>query len=130
LSEPPSHGGVRLTDRATSIRQLEGAAKEYPWPMQAVTFIEMVFEPTTRARVEAGNARDRGPGRDGQLGFWELRAMALEWDKEGLTTPLEFVEAVACEAIGHSRHIAIAEMMLRAEVMTRLEEAEWTQDKE
>lgn len=92
--------------RTASIAQLGELARQMPSDMSAKAFVDLVFE------------RDRHPKTsrhvaviDGAIKPWQARMLASEWDREGITPPSEFVEALSCEAKGHPRAEARSEML-------------------
>lgn len=77
-----------------------------------VLFVAGAFAPTERPRPKHGDLLKRVL-RDGELGYWEVLAVASAWDDEGDSTPEEFVEALACEIEGTPEYANVQENMTR-----------------
>lgn len=92
------------------IRDREGTiAQLYRWadflgpdPLSAAEFVYIAFGETSR-KLRSCHAIGKML-TDGQLGLWEVLARATEWDASGITTLVEFVDALTCEVQGQQRN--------------------------
>ena len=73
-----------------------------------VLFVAGAFAPSERPRPRNN---PNVPLSDGTLGYWEVLRIADEWDEEGFSAPMEFVDALACEVEGTLSNRMVAEAL-------------------
>lgn len=98
-----------LQDQKSSIKDLYVEAIKDNRPRSMRQWVDDIFEPTER-KVSYSTARRRTMV-NGQIGYHELRAVASQWDKEGVTGPMDFVKAVECEVEGTRKYSVVQEAL-------------------
>jgi len=102
----------RIQDQQGTIEQLKEWAKIWPEGGSMVLFVAGAFAPSDRPKPRNN---PNIPLSNGTLGYWEVLRVAIEWDDEGFSTPMEFVEALACEVEGTYSHYLVTRIMDGAE---------------
>jgi hypothetical protein len=100
----------RIPDQKGSIAALLRLAEKFPTPTPSVEFVRDAFARSARKRP-AKRTIEAATLWDGKLGFWEVMSRAAEWDEMGITTPKEFIEALACEVTGSKRGDAVSSVL-------------------
>lgn len=114
-----------LQDLQASVEQLKVWAIRDNRKQRMTQWVETIFAPTERPYVK--NLGQVGRlGDNGSIRYWELRAAAIGWDREGITTPMEFVNAMECEVVGTAKHAVVTEALFDFGQLAWMEErTEW-----
>lgn len=107
-SAPTTPMPGRIVSGSASIAELRSLALELPNPSGPVAaFVMAAFaEPHPPRKQRLRDYREAGL-LDGRLEFWPILARAKEWDELGESTALEFVDALACDVVGHPKGDAV-----------------------
>lgn len=106
---PPPVPRPSTADRETSVTEL----KAWAWYLNSETnlarFLQKVFgKAATYGGFPAASERRL---HDGHLEYGQLLRRAMAWDRLGPSSPMDFVDAIACEAIGNPASAAVNDVL-------------------
>lgn len=109
-----------LLDGQTSIAQLKARAIMDNSIQSMEDWVQSIFIEPVRPKISYRYASQHSL-RENEIGLYELKYIGYLWDREGYTTPLEFVNAVECETVGTQKHRFVQEALNDFGVETNIE---------
>lgn len=103
-------------DNTYSLKELEGYVEQFERsPLRQKTFILsfLVWTGVISGDIKwaRGNSLTRTSLDPLAIKAGYLAELAHDWDKDGMTTPREFLESLEYEVAGHARNEAVSEVL-------------------
>lgn len=116
-------------DRQASIEQMRAWAILDNRPQRMKAWVEDIFTPP-ESPIDYNNARQLAVAdSDGKIAYAPLRVIAGQWDRNGLTAPMTFLNAIECEVPGTERYRIVQEALNNFDRVQMEAEAEADEDR-